>query len=177
MFSAAQLLGYLAFGLGLTAFLQSRDVRLKFFNATQGVVYALHFLLLGNFPASVSALISSTRSFLAIRYRSLWLAGAIVVVNVAAGLLLVQRSTGWLPVMASCAATIAIFTTRGLVLRGVLLCCTLMWLANNILSGSIGGTMLEITSAAVNVSTMVRMRRGYLTSSRKKFSNSFGPGS
>ena len=159
VWSAAQAAGYLAFVLGVTAFLQKKDQRLKFFNASQGVVYALHFLWLGNAAASSSALVSAARSFLALRFRSWVLAVAIVMVNVAAGMAVVKSPAGWLPVVASSAATIAIFTMAGIPLRCVLLGSTAMWLTNNILSRSIGGTMLEVVIAGTNVTTIIRMAR------------------
>lgn len=156
--SPAQIAGYVAFVLGVTAFLQKHDRRLKFFNANQSLVYALHFFMLGNLPASASALISSVRSFLALKYRSLYLAAAIILVNLAAGAAF-ARGAGWLPVIASCAASAAIFTMQGIPMRLVLLTCTLMWLTNDILSRSIGGTLLEVFVASANISTMVRMGR------------------
>jgi hypothetical protein len=159
LFTPAQVVGYLALALGVTAFLQRSDRRWKLFNATQGLVYALHFVLLGNPPACASSLLSSVRSFLALRYRSWWLGAAVIAANVALGAVVSKSAAGWLPVIASCIATIAIFTMRGVRLRCMLLASTLLWLANNIISGSIGGTILEVTNAAVNVWTMTRMVR------------------
>ena len=156
-FSPAQCIGYLAFVLGVTAFLQKSDRRLKGFNAVQGLAYAAHFLLLGSFPASASSLISAFRSFLALRTRSLWVAALVIVVNVAAGAVLVRGGTGWLTVIASCLATLAVFMLQGIPMRLVLLACTFLWLANNILCGSIGGTLLEATIAVINISTMIRL--------------------
>ena len=159
LFSPAQLAGYIALALGITAFLQKSDDRLKFFNATQGLVYALHFVLLGNLPASASSLLSSLRSFLSLRYRSLWLGAAVICANVALGAVFARNGAGWLPVIGSSIATIAIFTMRGVAFRCVLLASTLLWLANNIISGSIGGTVLELANATINISTMIRMVR------------------
>jgi hypothetical protein len=53
----------------------------------------------------------------------------------------------------------AIFTMKGVPFRCVLLASTLLWLANNIISGSIGGTLLEVANATINIWTMVRMVR------------------
>lgn len=159
LFSPAQLVGYCALALGITAFLQKSDQRLKFFNASQGLIYALHFMLLGNLPASASSLVSSVRSFLALRYRSLALGAVIIAVNLGLGAALSRSRTGWLPVIASCLATAAIFTMRGIPLRCVLLVCTLLWLANNLITGSIGGTLLEVANATLNISTMIRIAR------------------
>jgi hypothetical protein len=159
LFSPAQVVGYIALALGITAFLQKSDDRLKLFNAIQGLVYAFHFVLLGNLPASTSALLSSLRSFLALRYRSLLLGAAIIVANVGLGAAFARNTAGWLPVVGSSIATIAIFTMSGVPFRCALLASTLLWLANNILTGSIGGTLLELANATVNISTIIRMVR------------------
>jgi hypothetical protein len=159
LFSPAQLVGYIALALGITAFLQKSDDRLKFFNATQGLFYALHFILLGNLPASASSLTSSLRSFLALRYRS-WALGIVMFcANVALGVAFARTRAGWLPVIGSCIATIAIFTLKGIPFRAMLLASTLLWLANNIITGSIGGTLLEVANATINVTTMIRLLR------------------
>jgi hypothetical protein len=156
-FSAAQSLGYVAFVLGVSAFVQKRDRRLKGLIAAESIVYALHFLLLGNLAASVSALSSGFRTMISLKTRSLAIAVVIIVVNIALALAVANDGAQWLPVIASCAATLAIFRLEGVPLRVVLLGCTLLWLANNILSGSIGGTLLESTIAVVNITTMVRI--------------------
>jgi hypothetical protein len=159
IFSPAQVVGYIALILGVTMFLQKKDQRLKFFNALQSLVYALHFVLLGRLPACASSLVSSARSFLALRYRSLWLGIAIIVVNLGLGVAFVTSWSGWLPVVGACIATFAIFTMQGIPFRLVLLASTLLWLANDIVSGSIGGTVLEVANAVINIVTIVRMAR------------------
>jgi hypothetical protein len=73
--------------------------------------------------------------------------------------MLVHSRLGWLPIAGGCLATAALFLMRGIPMRVVLLASTLCWLANNILSGSIGGTMLETTIACANISTMIRLFR------------------
>jgi hypothetical protein len=157
--SPAQLVGYLAYFLGVIAFSQKRDRRLKAFSATQSTVYSLHFLLLGNVPACAAAFLSATRSTLALRYRSMLLAAVMVALNLAAGMMFVKTPAGWLPVVGSCIAAAAMFTLDGVPLRLCLLCSTFLWLTNGILSGSIGGTLLEVTVAVVSTSTIWRMTR------------------
>jgi hypothetical protein len=157
--SPAQLVGYLAFFLGVIAFLQKADRRLKQFSASQSLIYSVHFLMLGNLPACAASFLSSTRSALALRYRSLMLGAVMVALNLAAGAVFVRTPAGWFPVIGSCIAAAAMFTVSGVPLRCALFCSTLLWLTNNIISGSIGGTMLEIAIAAINSSTIVRMLR------------------
>lgn len=157
--SPAQCVGYVAFVLGIAAFLQKSDRRLKFLNASECLAYTLHFFLLGNAAASISSLISCGRSFLAMRYRSPFLALLIVALNIGIGLVVVKGWTGWLPVAGSCTTTLAVFLLRGVTMRIAILGATLLWLANNIVSGSIGGTSLETLIAIANFTTIVRMLR------------------
>ena len=133
LFSPAQLVGYFALALGIAAFLQKSDQRLKFFNATQGLVYALHFVLLGNLPASASPLLSSFRSFLALRYRSLVLGAVIIAINLPGA---VSRKTGWLP-SSRPASPQPPFTMRH---PSAVCCCGTLLAGNNLITGSIGGT-------------------------------------
>lgn len=162
--SPAQCLGYVAFILGVAAFVQKRDRRLKVLIAGESLIYALHFVLLGNLAASVTALISGSRSLLSLKTRSLPLALLIVVINVVVACMIANRGAEWLPVIAASAATLAIFKMQGIPLRLVLLTGTFLWLANNIITGSIGGTLLESVIAVVNILTVVRMLKEPATS-------------
>jgi hypothetical protein len=159
LFSSAQCVGYAAFVLGIGAFLQKIDRRLKFLLASESLAYSVHFALLGNFSAAASALISCFRSFLSMKARSPWLAVIIIGIYVAAGAVFARSAAGWLPVIGSAVATLAMFFMRGIPMRLVLLSSTLMWLANNIISRSIGGTLLESALTIINISTIVRLFR------------------
>jgi hypothetical protein len=139
--------------------MQKSDRKLKALNASESLVYSVHFTLLGNPSAAACALISCIRSFLSLKMRSPYLAALFIVINVGFGFLLAKGFAGWLPVIGSCLATLAIFLMRGVRMRMVLLMSTLLWLANNILSGSIGGTLLETTIATVNSITIIQILR------------------
>lgn len=155
--SPAQLFGYVALVLGVAAFLQKCDTRLKVLIAAESIAYVIHFILLGNYPASGSALSSCLRMLVSLKSRSGWWIGVFIAINVAIGVFFAKGAAGWLPVAASCLATVAVFRMRGVVMRFSLLICTLLWLANNILSGSVGGTVLEAIIAGVNLATIVRL--------------------
>jgi hypothetical protein len=159
VFSPAQCVGYVAFVVGILAFLQKSDKRLKVLNASECLVYAVHFVLLGNLPASASSMVSGLRSLLALRTKSPMVALSMLVIGLALGVHLAKDILGWLPIIASSIATVAVFLMRGVPMRLFLLSSTLLWLANNIVSGSIGGTLLEATIAVVNVATILRLRR------------------
>ena len=155
----AQCVGYFAFVLGVGSFLQTDDRRFKFFMAGECLAYVLHFALLGNPTAVASSLISTARSLLSLRTRSGWVAAAVVLANVCFGMLLARQASDWLPLLASCLGTLALFLLQGIRMRLLMLCGTLLWIANNVLAGSLGGTALEVVVALVNVGTIWRMHR------------------
>lgn len=155
--SPAQLVGYVALVLGVAAFSQRSDTRLKVLIACESIAYVVHFILLGNYPASSSALVSCVRMLVSIRSRSPWWIAVFIVINVAFGAAFASSALGWLPITASCLATVGVFVLQGLPLRLVLLVCTLLWLVNNAFSGSIGGTVLEALIALSNLATISRL--------------------
>lgn len=155
--SPAQLLGYVALVLGVSAFLQRDDRRLKLLIAAECFVYVAHFLMLGRPPAASSAGVSGVRNLVSVWFRSWWLAAASVAANVAIAIALSTHGSGWVPVVGSCLGAIAVFTLQGVPMRLVLLSSTALWLTNNILTRSVGGTILETLIAAASISTIVRM--------------------
>lgn len=157
--SPAQCIGYLAFVLGVGSFLQSDDRRFKLFMTGECLAYVAHFALLGNPTAVASSLISTLRSWLSLHTRSPWVAVAVVATNLGFGLLVAGKASDWLPLLASCTGTVALFLLQGIRMRLLMLCGTAMWIANNVLAGSIGGTALEVVVAVVNLTTIVRLHR------------------
>lgn len=169
-FSPAQLFGYLAFVLGVGCFLQTDDRRFKWFMTGECVAYVAHFALLGNPTAVASSLLSMLRSVLSLHTRSKWVAVGVVAANVGFGLAIASQPSDWLPLAASCLGTIALFTLQGVPMRLLMLCGTGLWIANNLIAGSIGGTALEVVVAVVNLTTIARMvrdgRRAVVSGSR-----------
>jgi len=115
--------------------------------------------MLGALPACTSALVNSVRSLVAIRYKSFRLGLVMIAINLALGIAFVRSPWGWLPVIASAITTYAMFNLQGVPFRIALLCSTLLWLGNDVLTGSIGGTVLEMVTAGVNIFNMVRLSR------------------
>ncbi|HET6436434.1 MAG TPA: YgjV family protein [Anaeromyxobacter sp.] len=159
LLSPAQLVGYLAFVLGVTAFSQREDRRLKVFLTLECLAYVVHFVLLGNATAATSSGVSGCRTLLTLRFRSRRLALVFMATYLAVGALLARTPAAWLPAVGSCLATWALFTLNGVRMRLIMLVSTSLWLANNILSGSVGGTLLEALIATSTIATMVRMVR------------------
>lgn len=155
--SPAQLLGYATFVLSMITFSIKSDSKFKNWLTLQNCMYALHFFLLGNLPAVAGAMLSAVRNQVSLRTRSLWAMGLMLAANLAVGLALVRSWSGVLPMAATMVATISMFRGAGLSLRTGMLCATLLWLANNILSGSIGGTAMESVIAVISCVTIYRL--------------------
>jgi multisubunit Na+/H+ antiporter MnhC subunit len=166
-FSPAQLVGYLAFAIGVYSFLQKDDRRLKATIGAQASSYALHFLLLGSSAAAAASSVTAVRALLSLYTRAPAVAVAIIATNIALGFATATNAAGWLPVVASCAGTVAFFFFDGVALRVILLGATMCWLANNLILGSIGGTLLELFLGAVNVTTTYRLFREGERNARK----------
>jgi len=159
LLSPAQLVGYVAFALGVYAFLQKDDRRLKAMIGVQASSYAVHFLLLGSTAAAAASAVTAVRSVLSLYTRSRYVALAILATHLAVGFATAKSLAGWLPVLASCLGTIGFFFLEGIRLRLILLNATACWLANNLILGSIGGTLLELLLGAVNATTTYRLWR------------------
>ncbi len=168
LLSPAQVAGYVALVLGVGGFLQRDDRRLKLLVGGECFVYVVHFTLLGRPPAASSALVSGVRTLLSAWFRSAWLAAATIAVNVGLAVGLSTHGTGWIPVVGSSLGAVAVFTLEGLPMRLVLLTSTALWLTNNVLSRSVGGTILESLIALASLSTIVRMvAEGRATAGRR----------
>ncbi len=157
--SAAQLLGYLAFVLGVSAFWQRDDRRLRYLVTALSLTYAVHFTLLGNPAAAAGAGISAVRAWLSLFTRSPWVAAVVILANLTVGGMLVSHWQHLLPLVGSVLGTLAMFFLDGIPMRVTLLVGTGLWLSNNILSGSIGGSALECVIGLTNATTIVRLMR------------------
>jgi len=73
------------------------------------------------------------------------------------GAALIDTPTGWIPIAGACCATWGILCMQGIRMRIMVLASTALWLVNNILSHSIGGTVLEAFIAAANLTTITRI--------------------
>jgi hypothetical protein len=80
-----------------------------------------------------------------------------VTIHILAGIWFAKTPAGWLTVIGSCVSTVAVFQMHGVAMRLMMLFSTGCWLANNILSGSIGGAALEAVIAVANAATIFRV--------------------
>lgn len=155
----AQGVGFISFALGIWAFYQKDDRKLKVLMLIFNLNHVLHFLLLGSLVSALSALLSSLRTAAAIYTASKRVAWLFIVLGLSSGAYLADSVLDMLPMLGMAIGTYAVFVLKGIKMRIAFLLGTLCWLVNNVLVGSIGGTLLEATLLCVNGGTVWRLLR------------------
>lgn len=154
-----QFLGLVSYGLGVYCFFQRDDRKLKIFMFVLQFNNCLHFALLGAPTAVLSSLLAVVRTGLSLKTRSKLVAWLFIGLSVALGYWLADGWLDLLPIIGACIGTYSLFCLTGIAMRLAFLLGACFWLANNIVVGSIGGTLLEVTLISVNASTIYRLWR------------------
>nr|WP_232367633.1 YgjV family protein [Alteromonas pelagimontana] len=154
----------LSFALGILCFYQHDDRRLKIVMVIMNLNHTLHFALLGSVTAALSALLSVARTGLSLKTSSKPVAYIFIFITFSWGIYLSDFWYDMFPIVGSCIGTYAIFCLTGIRMRIGFLLGALCWLTNNILVGSIGGTLLEFTLLVVNLFTIRRIHKASKTS-------------
>ncbi|VEB25029.1 YgjV family protein [Avibacterium volantium] len=154
-----QLLGILAFILGVICFYQKNDKKLKIVMLIQNITYMSHFILLGANVAALSSLLSTLRTATSIYVSSKYIAFFFVLLGIIFGYVIADSVWQVFPIIASTIGTISLFLLKGIPMRLFMLVGSACWLTNNILVGSLGGVLLESTVMAVNTITIIRLMR------------------
>jgi len=87
------------------------------------------------------------------------LAYLFILLSLTLGVSISDYWTDFFPVIGSCFGTYALFCLSGIPMRQAFTCGAVCWLINNILVGSLGGILLEMTLLVVNFNTMWRIHR------------------
>jgi len=156
-FSTAQMFGHATLILSMVTFSRKKESQFKLWLTAQNLAYAIHFFLMGNLAAMAGTMLSATRNLLSLRTRSMTAALILLVANLLLAFWVVKAAWNVIPLTATAIATIAMFRLDGLRLRYAILCCTLLWLINNILTGSIGGTVMESMNTIMSSITIYRL--------------------
>ncbi len=121
--------------------------------------HLLHYVLLGAVPAALGALLSTLRTGTAIVTNTRWVAVFFIALTLVAGWFVVDAWVDMLPLIGTIIGTYSIFCLSGIKMRVGFLLGAICWLANNLIVGSIGGTLLEATIIATNSATIYRLNR------------------
>ncbi len=153
----AQALGFVSFGLGISTFYQKDDRKLKVIMLIFNLNHLLHYFLLGSMTSALSAALSALRTGSAIYTSSKYVAAVFIVLGLGLGVKLADHWWDMWPIFGTVIGTYAVFLLQGIAMRVAFLLGGACWLINNILVGSIGGTLLETTLFTVNCMTIYRL--------------------
>lgn len=155
----AQGLGFVSFALGIWAFYQKDDKKLKIIMLIFNLNHLLHFILLGSIVSALSASLAALRTATAIYISSKLVAAVFIAIGLTSGLYLADSAVDLWPMVGMMIGTYSVFVLKGIQMRIGFLMGAVCWLINNILVGSIGGTLLEATLLCVNGITVWRLLR------------------
>jgi len=156
---AAQVLGFFSFVLGIYAFYQKDDKKLKIIMVIFNLNHLVHFILLGSIVSALSTLLSAIRTTTAIYISSARVAALFIIIGLSGAAYLADSIWDLWSMLGMSIGTYAVFVLKGIQMRIAFILGAICWLINNILVGSIGGILLEATLISVNITTIIRLLR------------------
>lgn len=164
-----QFFGLVALVLCVVAFSSKQDDRLLALLISANVAFALQFVFFESWTAAVLTVLVIARIVLARRYLGSKTVMTVVLLASALAAALTWRS--WvdvLPLIAMVLGTVGMFMLRGIAMRVFLGMAAVAWMLNNLLIGTIGGTIAEGLIVITNIVTIIRLVRA-----RRKYPDVF----
>jgi len=162
---AGQAVSLIALGFCIVGFASKRDDRLMVLLISANVAFALQFALFGSWTAAVLSLLVIGRIVLARRYLGNWKVMLVVLaVNLLAAALTWRTPVDFFAIGAAMFGTVGMFMLRGIPMRLTLAAAAICWMLNNLLIGSVGGTLAEgmvVVTNFITIFRLARMKRRY----------------
>jgi hypothetical protein len=155
-----QFFGLVALAFCIAGFANKNDDRLMVLLISANVAFALMFACFQSWTAAALTLLVILRIVLARRYQGHWpLMLLLLSVNLVVAWATWKSATDVFPLLAAVFGTVGMFLLRGVPLRIVLGLAAFCWMLNNLVIGSVGGTLAEAMVLVTNFITIVRLRR------------------
>jgi len=153
----AQLIGGIAFFIGILAFWQKDDKKFRYQMMGYCFVMSVHFLMLGSASTAIGSAINGARIFASIKSQSKVVMSVFIILLVTLTLPNVDKWYELPPIIGSVLATWALFSAKGVQLRLLILFNSVCWLLHNVLAGSIGGSIIEASFVITNIATIYQL--------------------
>lgn len=158
--AAGQALSLVALAICILAFASKRDERLLALLISANVAFALHFVLFASWVAAGLTALIVVRILLVQRFKgSVAVMAAFLAVSGVTAYATWQGPLDFFPLTAAVLGSVGMFLLQGIPMRFFLAGAALAWTLNNILIGSIGGTLAEALILGTNLVTITRMAR------------------
>ena len=155
----AQLVGLIAFLMGVTAFWQKDDQAFRRQLTAYCAMICAHFFLMGAPAAGIAAAMSGLRSLVSSHTRNGWIMFGFLLAIWALGLPKVQDPMQLLPMLGTSLGTYGLFRLQGIAMRLCMMGVNLLWLGHNLWLGSWGGSLIESVFFVVNIITIYRLHK------------------
>ncbi len=123
------------------------------------IVHGAHFYFLDAIVPAFICLLSLIRTIVSIYTSSFKVALVFIVLTLIVGIWNFQSPRDVLVILASIVGVYSLFCLQGVQMRIGLISGACLWLTNNLLVGSIGGSLMETFIIVTNVSTIYRLQR------------------
>ncbi|MGF2686865.1 YgjV family protein [Marinobacter sp. DUT-3] len=155
-----QVCGLIALGFCVAGFANRNDDRLMVLLISANVAFALMFAFFQSWTAVALTVLVILRIALARKFLGSWrIMTVILAVNLLVAAVTWRVPTDVFPLTAAVLGTVGMFMLRGIPLRIVLGLAALSWMLNNIVIGSVGGTLAEGMVLVTNIITIIRLHR------------------
>ncbi|MGF1758811.1 YgjV family protein [Photobacterium sagamiensis] len=155
----AQGIGLIAYFVGASAFFHQDGNKFRLHLTFFQVIICIHFILMGAITAAFGCAISAVRSYTSTRTDSSKVMWGFICLLWIMGVPNLQHSYELLTLFGASVATWGLFKAQGVNMRLLILFNSLCWLINNLLLGSIGGSLMEATFIVVNIITISKLIR------------------
>lgn len=155
----AQSIGLVAYFVGVTAFFHQDGNKFRLHLTFFQVIICIHFIFMGAMTAAFGCAISAVRSYVSTRTDSSKVMWGFIALLWIMGVSNLQHNYELLTLVGASVATWGLFKAQGVHMRLLILFNSLCWLTNNLLLGSIGGSLMEATFIVVNIITISKLLR------------------
>ena len=155
---AAQSAGFLGVALNIAMRAMTADRWLKRIGVLAMTVWTLHFLLLKAWVGASCNAIEGAVTLLSLWALPVYGRMGLALLPLLPAPWLVTGFTDSLPILSSVACGFGMMFCEGIALRMVLLLTTGLWLAYDVVSGSLGGTLAELISLGTLIVMIWRMQ-------------------
>lgn len=158
-FTVAQLIGVLAYIVGVSAFLQRSDQAFRRQLTIVNMIMIVHFYLLGpaSYPAAILNVINIFRNISSGYTRNMFVMLFFILLMWLASWNSITNPMQYLSVIGTSIVTFSMFRLRERSMRIGILFSSALWIVYSVWIGSIGGTAIEITFAIINIITIYKL--------------------
>ncbi len=153
----AQIIGFIAFGIGVASFLQKDERKLRILLGASGATLCLHFVLLGAYTGAAAVFVTSTRNVLSIYGWAKKFAPLFYLAVIGFGWYTHDDLVDIFPVLAGICGTTTVFYLSGIKMRLGFIAGSSLWVVHNVMVGSIGPTLMESMMIGASAYRIYRM--------------------